>query len=262
MKYNKIILFFGFALPVSMILRFLQLFYIVESDTGFFKQEFNNYGYYIMAVIFAFTAATAVFSFFSHRSPEHPPTVNIGLSLSSFALAVSIVVELFLGGAEFGTIIWQTILLRVFGIASAVWFAAFSIKDFMNLRIPAISFSIPTVYFVLKIICSFAGISSLALISDNILLIGANCVSLLFMLNFAKLYNNIDTERGFRKLLASGLASVILCFTQSVPNIVFHFSTEGGYLHTAMVTNFNVLFTGIFIVAFVFSHFSHSNACE
>lgn len=259
MKYKQIILFFVVALPTSIALRLIQLFHIVEANTGFYKQGLENWGGYITLIILAVALVLAVFSLFSHRSPEKPPKVNLCIGLASGLLASAFAIELYFGFNTFGTVLWQKILLYILGIASVLWLTVFSIKDFINIPLPNLTAIIPALFFILKIICSFAGISSLALISDNVLLITAYCAVLLFMLQFAKLYNNVGKERGFRKLLATGLASSVLCFTQSVPNIVFHVASENGYLHTAMVTSFSMFFTGVFIATFVFTHFSKKN---
>ena len=82
---------------------------------------------------------------------------------------------------------------------------------------------------------------------------------LLFFLSFGKLYNGIDTERNFRKLMASGLVSAVLCFTQSIPHIIINLVTDNGYLHTSNADNFSVLSFGMFIAVFTFSHFSAKN---
>ena len=164
MKYKQIILFFLIALPVSLSLRFTQLFQIVEPNTGFFKMEFEGVGGAITLILLAIALVLALFSFFSHRSPEKAPKVNLGLGLASGLLAAAIAIELYFGSETFGTVMWQKILLYVFGIAAILWFAAYSIKDFINIPLPALTSIIPCIYFIFKIICNFAGISSLALI--------------------------------------------------------------------------------------------------
>lgn len=260
MRYKQIILFYTLALPISLALRFIQLFFVIEPETGFYKQDFGVWGGSITAIIMAIAFVIIVFSKFAHRAPEKMPPVKLGLSISSVLFAAAIMAELVLGGETFGAVMWQKTLLYVFGVVFALWLLAFAIKDYLKFRLPAVIAVIPCFYFVVKIICIFAGISSLALISDHILLILAYCAVLLFMLQFAKALNNIDTERGFRKLLATGLISSILCVVQSVPNIVFHFVSENGYLHIAMITNVVMLFTGLFITVFTLSHFSRKNA--
>ena len=261
MKYKQILLFFLIALPLSMALRFIQLFHIVESNTGFYKQGFEVWGGNITAIIIGVIIAVGVFAMFSHRSPEKMPRVNLGMGISSGILAFVTAVELVFGGETFGAVLWQRNLLYILGVAMVLWLTVYAIKDFINIKLPNATAIIPCVYFIFKLICNFAGISSLALISDNVLLMAAYSIILLFMLEFAKAYNNIDTERGFRRLLASGLASTLVCMVQSVPNIVYHLVTEGGYLHTTMATNFGIFFTGVFIAMFTFTHFSYKNAC-
>ncbi len=262
MKYKKIMLFFCVAIPLCIALRFMELQYIVEAKTGFYKSEFTGYGNAIIAVIFAFAVMTAVFSFTSHRSPEHPPKPNIPLSICSFILAISIVAEMFLESFAPDIIIWQVVFLRISEILAAAFLVLFGLNKFINIPIHQVIYAFFPIYIIFKIIFSFTAISSLALISDNILLIASYCTSLLFAVSFAKLYNKMDTEKGFKRLLASGLVSVILCFTQSIPHIIYNLLNNNVYLHTSMHTNINLLFLGIFILTFLLSHFSKENACE
>ncbi len=262
MKFKKIVFLFSVALPLCIVMRLLQLIHIVETKTGFFKPEFKNEGIYMLAIIFAFAIAVVIFSFISHRAPDAPPKPNIFMSIASVLISLSILFELFT--EKFPTAVhgWQIALLNVTGITAAVFFFAFAMKLFFSFKLPKICFIIPTVYLVLRLICDFTAISSLALISDNLLLVLSYSAALLFMLNFGKLYNEIDSEYNFRKLMASGLAAVILCFTQSVPHIIVNVMNEFAYNHTSMASNVNVLCTGLFIVTFVFSHFSKTNSCK
>lgn len=262
MKYKKILLFFLFALPLSVGLRLAQLFFIVDTETGFFKPEFGAYGGYMLAVIFAFGILAAVFAFTSHRSPEHPPKPNIAMSISALGFAVALFYEINNEVLPATVQNWQRSLLFIMAIITGVYLVTFAVRRFINFALPAACAVIPTVYLVIRVICYFSAISPLALISDNIILMAAYLVSLVFMLNFAKLYNGVDSEYNFRKLLASGLSASILCFTQSVPHFIINFATDFKYQHTSMESNITVFFMGIFILSFIFSHFSHKNACE
>lgn len=262
MKYKKIMLFFSFALPLCLILRYFQLNFIIETNTGFFKQEFEHYGFYMLAVLFAFLILTAVFSFTSHRSPEQPPRPNIFMSGSALLFGISIAFEIFGESLPQNIAPWQETLFRISGIIAIIYLALFAINKFIYIPFLDKASPLLAIYLICKIIVSFSSISSLALISDNILLLCAYCVCLLFSVNFAKVYNEIDTEKGFRKLLATGLCSVILCFSQAVPHIVYNASNGFNYLHTSMEANINILFMGLFIASFIFSHFSKKNACS
>ena len=85
------------------------------------------------------------------------------------------------------------------------------------------------------------------------------CTLLFFFLCFGKLYNGIDREYNFRKLQASGFASVLLCLTQSVPHIIFNLSNGGAYRHTSNISNISLLVYGLFTAAFTLAHFSLKN---
>ncbi|MBR7133477.1 MAG: hypothetical protein IKD04_08085 [Clostridia bacterium] len=262
MRYKKIILFFSAALPICVVLRTFELFYIVEPSTGFFSQEFGNFGNYILLIIFAFATLVTVFSFTSHRSPEHLPPTNIAMLVSSLFLSASLLYQIFTESLPAVVQGWQILLLRITGTAAAVFFVAFGLQRCFSFRLPAVCAVIPAVYFAMRVICYFTSIASLALISDNLLMLAAYCFILLFMLNLAKLFNHADTDRTFRSLLGFGLAAVIFSLTQSIPHIILNLSNGFTYLHTSMAANIHLLFTGIFIAAFLFSHFSHKNACE
>ena len=262
MKYKKIMLFFSVALLLSLVLRFIQLQYAVDSLTGFYKAEFLSLGSYITLIILAFAAMAAIFSFTSHRSPDHPPKLNIPLGFCSVIFAISIITEMLLEGFPQNSILWQAILLKISGILLVAFLTVFALKRFIAIPIPSVCYSLFAIYLMFKLISCFSAVSNLALISDNILLIGAYCSSLVFAVCFAKLYNGMDAEKGFKKLMASGLVSVVFCFTQSVPHIIYNLLNGNSYLHTPLRTSFGVFFLGVFIFSFLLSHFSKENACE
>lgn len=259
MKYKKIILFFCIALPVSVLMRMLELYFTVDTKTGFFKPEYKSMGYYLLIMIIAFCAVTALLCFTSHRNPEHPPKKNPVLGAASFLMAAGIGLELFAESFAGTVLKWQTSLLMVAGLASVLYFIVYGAGMFAKIKIPPVCAAVPAIYFIARIICTFTSISSLALITDNVLMLSAYCVALLFFLCFGKLYNGIDTEYNFRKLLAAGLSCIILCFTQSVPHIIINITTDNGYLHTSNASNIALLITGIFVAVFTFSHFSFNN---
>ena len=259
MKYKKIILFFCIIMPLSILLRTFQLFFTVETKTGFFKSEYETAGFYLLLLIIAVCVSLAVICFTGHRNPEHPPKINPLISFASFFAVLGVAAGVYDARLSPVAMPWQIALLTVSGFIAAVYFILYAVSGFINLKLSPLLSVLPSVYFIMRITCSFTAISSLALISDNILIISALCVMLLFFLNFGKLYNGIDTERNFRKLMASGLVSIVLCFTQSIPHIIINLTTHNGYLHTSNADNFSVLSFGIFIAVFTFSHFSAKN---
>lgn len=258
MKFKKLLLFFYIALPASVLMRLIQLGFTVERKTGFFTAEHGKFGIYLLLMITVACASTAILSFTTHRSPERPPKKSRPLAAAAFSAAAVTAAEVF-SETFSGTVpAWQTSVLTLAGIAAFVFFIVFGLSLISDFSFPPIASAIPVVYFIARIICVFTSVSSLALISDNLLMLAAYCALLLFFLFFGKLYNGLDRDLNFRKLLSAGLSSVLLCFTQGLPHIVFNIIIGGGYNHTGMLSNIALLVYGIFAGVFLYSHFSVS----
>ena len=259
MKFNQIMLFFGLTLPVSVVLRFLQISFTVETNTGFYISGFQNHGTLLLFSILLCSILMMIFARMTFKQKTNPPKYNIPLCISSLLLSVALGNEVFVQLTSPAILFWQALLIKLFGVISAVYFLVLAFSFALKFKIPDILSTIPTVYLIIRMICDFTSISKLALISDNVIIIAVYCFMLLFFLNYAKLYNKMDDEKNSKKLLSYGLSSVIMCFTNSIPNFVTHFTTPTGYSHTPMSTNISVLFFGIFIFTFVISHFKQKN---
>lgn len=258
MKYNKIILFFAISLVFSTLMRYFQIGYTVEFETGFFKTGFENVGYFIMGAIFVSALLTAIFSKTAYKKPDGVPKNKI-LGVVSAIPAIAVLIEILADSQIIYINPIQIILLKITGLMTAVYFILFGLSQFIELKIPSITSIIPAVYIIIRIICDFTAISSLALISDNIFLIGFYCLILLFMLNFAKLYVGMGGDGIFRKLLALGLSSSIIGISQAVPFIIINAITQNGYNHITNSENFSILGFSIFAIVFVFTYFSREN---
>lgn len=265
MKLNKIMLFFYIALPASVLMRVFQLFYTVDTKTGFFKPEYKTAAYLILAFIFVFCVALVILSFTCCKSPDTLPKKNLPLAAGSLFAAAALFCELYseLYGIRLNlytsTPQWQRLLLGAAGILTVLYFLLYGLSAVFPIKLPPLLAVLPAVYMIVRIICSFVAISSLALISDNLLVIAAYCLLLLFFLAFGKLYNNVGNERNFRRLLAFGLTAVILCFTQSVPHIIINAVTDGGYLHTSNLANVSLAAMGTFTLLFLIFYFYGKN---
>ena len=259
MKLNQIILFFALVLPASIVMRLYQLLFTVDSTTGFYTIESGNNGVILLIFIFLFCFATYIFATFAHSKPEQPPSKNVFLSISAVLLSFAIFYDIKSISLTANLLPWQSTLLKIAGSITAIYLITYAVLPYTNTKTPPILNTLPTIYIIIKIICDFTSISKLALISDNILLITTYCVLLLFVLNFAKLYNGIDNEYNFKKLLSFGLVSIILCFTNSIPYFIMNIITNNQYTHITLSTNIVILFFGIFISVFLLSHFSKNN---
>ena len=255
MKLNKIISFFFIGLPICVCLRIFQIMFTIELETGFYVNEFATIGKAISAVIFIFCALLCWFSFKYYKSPENPPKPNMLISVISIGLAVVTILQAFAETNYALTFAWQIWLIRILGVVTSAYFVMFGLKYYINFKFPPILNIVPCIFMIVRTTFIFISTSALAHISDNVLLIAAYCAILIFFVNFAKLYNDIDNEKNFRKLLASGLVSASLCLTQAIPHIIVNVISGNKYLHVSYVSNVSVLFIGIFVLTFLVSHF-------
>ncbi len=260
MRYEKILFFFYAALPVCVILRLIQLNFVIDSNTGFFKHEFIAFGIAILVIIFAVAVMFSVFAFLSHRSPEQPPKSNLFLSIASFVTAFSLFFENYFMTPNYTVMNLQTILLNITALLSIILFLCYGFKHFFDFALPGFCFVFPCIYFILKIILEFTVISALAVISENILFISALCALMVFFMQFAKLYNKTDKEYNFRKLLASGLVSILFCFVQSISFFIYGFMTDFEIIHTNVFSNTTLFIMGCFVLTFLSFHYSRKNA--
>ncbi len=258
MKFNKIMTVFLIALPVCIAARVLQILFVTEYQNGFFLSDLKVWG--ITATVLVALACVSLFfcAFKAYKSPETPPENNIVLSLLGICVAVALIFEA--ANQTFSATVpaWQISIIRAVTILCAIYFLVFSVSYFVNIKIAPAVHIIPIIYAVAKTIFTFITISSLALISDNVFLMAGYCLLMLFFINYGKLYNGLDSELNFRKILATGLASSLVCITQSAGYLLANAFGRVEYFHTDRNVIWTMLVLGLFILGFVLSHFSEN----
>lgn len=255
MKLNKIMAFFCIGLPICVCLRIFQIIFTIEFETGFYINEFETIGKVILIAIIVFCALLWLYSSRYYKAPEKSPEYNMLLSVSSVGLAVVTVAQAFMESSYIYTFAWQNLLIKIVGIITALYFLGFAAKYYVNFKFPPMLHIIPCIFMILRTAFIFINTSALAHISDNVLILAAYCAVLVFFVNFAKLYNDVDAENNFKKILASGLVSAVLCFTQGIAHSVINFASGNKYLHVSHVANISVLLMGVFVIVFIVTHF-------
>ena len=256
MLLRKFTLFFLITLPLSAVLRFFQLKFIVDPKNGFFYPEFETIGIISTVIIFLVVAAAVIFSFSIFRSPESTPKANIILNIASVALGGVIIVSTLFENTPVTTSQTLTSLKGIFAVLAAAYFIAAGTQKYLNFKLPEIFCCLPVIYFILRAISKFTVIASIALITDNLMLIAAICSLMLFFLHYAMLYNNMDLEKNFRKLLATGTAAALFSITQSAVYFIYNGITAFEQSHTSVFVNLELLVAGIYVIIFLFSHFA------
>ncbi len=257
MNFKKIFIAFCVGLPLCIAARIVQLTVVIENSNGFYKSGYELLGNALVVVVALVCVGLAVIAFKAYKAPECAPKTNIVMTVAAICVAVALICETFFENMPQTMLPWQMLTIKAVTLFCGVYFLAFAIQGITNIKLPAILHAVPCVYAILKTVFTFINISSLALISDNVLLMSSYCVLMLFFINFGKLYNGLDKELNFRKILATGLIGATLCGTQSVSVLAVNVFGKG-YTHSDTSVMFTLLVFGFFIVAFLVSHFAKS----
>ena len=259
MRYRHTITLLGACLPICLLLRVLQLIFTIDDATGFIKQQFSGISITIMVVIFAAIISVGVMGFAADGVKIQKREKNIFLAASAFLVGCMFAYDTVATLQTQNLTAWYDMLTVFLGLITAAVFVAFGVKSIYDIKFPNIFLVLPVFYYILRIITVFVSTSALALVTKNIFLIFTNGILLFFMFEFAKFENNIDEKPNKRKLFASGIMAVMLCFTESLPKFISQTDVmtvrdiADGVLTLAM---------GLFVLTYILSNFSDKHSLE
>ena len=255
MNIKRILICFFAALPVCVAMRFFQITNTIDFENGFFIPQKETLGYLLLVGMLVACAAMAVVSFTGVKKFSPLPKTNWLLGLSSGFVAGRLFVELFGEVMSFAMPAWQVLVVKFVTVITAVYFTLVLLDGLFKIKIPPMFHVIPAIYAVTKTIFTFINISALSVISDNVLLMASYCVLMLFFINYARIFNEIDTQKSIKKVVGYGFVAVILCITSSLPIIIINLTSSNKYLHSNISVG-NTLFTiGCFIAVFLCEYF-------
>lgn len=245
---NKNIRISAGLIILAFVLRLTQVFTMIDYKTGFYNREDNNLGTALTVVVFALCVAAATVSYKSlHiKKFETVKAMPIISALTSFALLYELIVEKFtLQGMA-----WQVVLIKVTGLAAALYFGALAVSKLGKFKIPDILHTIPTFYMIMRIICSFINVSSLSLIAENIFFIASLCCALIFFVSYSAFYclDDHDKVLNFRTIL-----SLSVCYVTAASNIIANIFVENGYTHIPFYSQVVLMMMSLFIATFAYS---------
>lgn len=255
MSFKKIFVLFCISLPLCIAARICQIACATEYSTGFSVIGREWVGFLTLGLICVACAIVAFLSFKTYKNPEKPPMTKTLLSVFACIVAVALLRELIFEDMSPTMPAWQVLALKVTTVLCAGYFAVLAASGIAGFKLPMLSHALPCVYAIVKTVSTFVNISSLALIYDNVLLIFAYCLLMLFFINYGKLYNGLDTEKGFRKLAATGLAAANVCVAQSIAALSINIFGSTPYPHADNGVMWSLLGMSLFIIGFLWEYF-------
>lgn len=232
----------------AFVLRLTQLFTVIDYKTGFYKRDYGVWGLILTVLVFVLCVVAAIFS---HKSLHINKFKTVkAMPIISALVSASLMYEFFAEKFTIQGVAWQVILMKVCGLAAALYFMVLVVSDLIKFEIPDVMHTIPTFYVVIRIVCSFINISSLSLIAENIFFIAALCCTLLFFVSYAAFYclDDHDKTLNLRTVLACSL-----CYVTAASNIVANIFVDNGYNHIPFYSQSVLMMLSLFIAAFAFN---------
>lgn len=257
MRHRHALVLLAITAPICVVLRVIQMCFIIDETTGFAKQTYSAINFGIMIIICASALAVALLA----TNIEDTKQVKKELR-PSMAIASALVSGMFLYQAVTGisgkeTTAWYDVLLLVLALASALVFLAYGLKNIYDYDMPAIILITPVLYYTVKLISVFVSTSELALVTENVFLVFTSSILLWFMYELASFENGIGaTEKAPKKLFASGLAAVVFCAVTSVPKFVFAVVSNKILSSGDISSSLLNVAVGVFVLLYVVCNFT------
>ena len=222
MKHIKILIFAAFALVSAVVLRTIQLIFLTDSVTGFYKDGLETIGTALMVVLVLVIAISSFLVFiFEKKKVSATPSSSILLGSSALFAGIANFFELFFYKVSFSTVPLFLLGLRVLLIlASAAVLCWFGISILFGKKArPALSV-ILVITWVVRLMSSFICFTGMSNISENLYDVLMLISTLLFFLTFGKAICKVSNSTTNRTLIASSIAAVLFTAVSSIPCLI------------------------------------------
>lgn len=260
MKHSKIMSVFSVCCIAAVVLRILQLRFLIDGDTGFAKTGLGNtrcliLTYVLMIVCAAVTAFVTTYS--SKRQPTQAPDIKQCKAIvpAAFLIVVYNAYSL-ISLAVSGNLSKIRLLLAVLLLLNIVFFTLYGASAFVNIRVPAILSIIPVLLSGYRLIEEFLSYNGVVNISENLFTIGFMCFQTVFFLLHAKILCNTEVRRSCRLLLPVSAFTFGFSAVCTLPSLLIYMFGGAEKLHNFDSSHIGFIIIGIY--ALVFTMFLYS----
>ena len=239
------------ALPMIILafaLRMVQVLVFVDYKTGFYNRGDDLWGMLITIAVLAICFVAALVSRGAFEKGR--PNGGLATSVASFLVSAALFYELIAEKTVIQGAKWQSVAMKTIGLIAAIYFLAVGLAKLLNFKIPDLVHIVPSLYMMIRTVCSFVNVTSLSLIAENIFFVTGLCCVLLFFVSYAAFNCLEDSNKksfGLRAVLAFSV-----CLVSSGTNIIVNFFVKSGYYHIPLYSQLVMLALVIYIGVFTF----------
>lgn len=253
MKHLKIFIFSAFTLISTVVLRTVQLIFLTDAKTGFFKDGMEGMGTMIMAIIIGVIAVSSLLVFVFKKENLNPtPSSSLFLGCAALFAGIANLAEPFVSQIYLNAVPQLLIVLRLILIVlTGLTFCWFGISILFGAKFkPALSI-IPVIAYVIRLMSSFICFTGMSNISENLYDVLMLISTLFFLLLFGKAVCGLTESTSHRKLFGCAIAAILFSAASSIPCLIVYFSGNSGFVRIPVDSPVTGLFMAIFISTYL-----------
>lgn len=253
MKHIKIFIFSAFALVSAVTIRTIQLLFLTDSKTGFYKEGMETLGTALMLVLVAVIAIASFLVFlFDKEKINSQPSNSAILGCAALFAGIANIAEPFISTASLSTVPTlmvgaRTVMIIVSGLVFC-WFGIAILFD--SNKFPALSILL-IITWVVRLMSSFICFTRMSNISENLYDVLMLISTLIFLLIFGKTFCGISKSETNRKLIAMGIAAVLFTAASSIPCLIAYMASDFAFIHIPVDSPVTGLFMAFFMSVYL-----------
>lgn len=245
-------IFFFTALFSAVAVRIMQMMFVTDSNTGFFKDGYESMGSFMSAGMVVLVAVTGILGFFNDHRPKDAPPNSFLFATSMLLIGIANLIEPYFGTKPPSSIPLMLVALRLLLLVSTgLSFCYLAITMFMNKKANFGLLVVPVVLWIVRLMVTFMSYTGMSNISDNLYDVAMIMATLLFLLMQAKLLCGVKKGKYSYGVLALGLMSVMLIAICILPRIVMFFLFGSQFIHSTVDSITTHFFMGFYIVVYL-----------
>ncbi len=253
MKHIKIFIFSAFALVSAVTVRTIQLLFLTDSKTGFYKEGMEGVGTALMALLIGVIAVASTLVFLFDKEKLSPvPSSSVLLGAAAIFVGIANIAEPFLNEISFSSVPPILLGLRtIMIIAAGAVFCWYGLAILFNAKLHASLSIILVITWVVRLMSSFVCFTGMSNISENLYDVLMLISTLVFLLLFGKAVCKISKSDTNRKLFSVGIAAVLFTAASSIPCIIAYLASDFAFIHIPVDSPITGLFMAFFIAVYL-----------
>ena len=252
MKHLKLFIFGAFALLSTVTLRTIQLVFLTDYKTGFYKEGMEGLGTGLMALLIAIIAVAGALIFILDAQKLSPRPSSMLLGSAMLFAGLANIAEPFLSGISLSALPALFLGIRIILIlAAGVCLCFLGVSMLLGKKIKAELTIVLIISWGVRLMTSFICFSKMSNISENLYDVLMLVFTLVFLLFFGKAVCGVRESKTHKVLVATGTSAVLFSAISAFPYIIASFTSKALIAHTPLDSHVTSIFMAFFISVYL-----------